>query len=250
MVPFMLLFSPIAAQTLEESRKVIESMKWTTEQYPPYNFVDGENDQLRGITVEILLKMFAKIGVGLSVDDIAVMPWPRGYRNLLEVPGTALFSTTYTVERLQLFRFVGPIIPTQVSVIAKKERNLGVLEVEELNQLTIGTISNDIGDQLIKQVGVTSEAIFEIGDPESMIKMLERGRLDAVAYAEDIAKYQIKLGGGDPNEYESVYVLQKSHMGYTFHKSTDPRVLEHLRKALDELRADGTVDKIYEKYFK
>ena len=38
-------------------------------------------------------------------------------------------------------------------------------------------------------------------------------------------------------------------MGYAFHKSTDPRVLEPLRKALDELRADGTVDRIYSSYF-
>jgi polar amino acid transport system substrate-binding protein len=42
--------------------------------------------------------------------------------------------------------------------------------------------------------------------------------------------------------------MQNSHMGYTFHKSTDPRILEPLRKALDELRADGTVDQIYAKY--
>ena len=73
-------------------------------------------------------------------------------------------------------------------------------------------------------------------------------RLDAIAYAEDIAKHQFLLAGIDPAQYETVYVLQKSHMGYTFHKSTDPRVLEPLRKALDELRADGTVDQIYAKY--
>jgi hypothetical protein len=49
--------------------------------------------------------------------------------------------------------------------------------------------------------------------------------LDAIAYAEDIAKHQFLLAGIDPAQYETVYVLQKSHMGYTFHKSTDPRVL-------------------------
>ncbi len=37
-------------------------------------------------------------------------------------------------------------------------------------------------------------------------------------------------------------------MGYTFHKSTDPGVLEYMRKALDELRADGTIEIIYSKY--
>jgi len=83
---------------------------------------------------------------------------------------------------------------------------------------------------------------------KNMVKKLHIGRLDAVAYAEDIARYQFKLAGIDPDEYEAVYVLQRSYMGYTFHKSTDPRVLEPLQKALDELRADGTVDTIIAKY--
>ena len=81
-----------------------------------------------------------------------------------------------------------------------------------------------------------------------MVKKLHLDRLDAIAYAEDIARYQLKLAGIDPQQYEAVYVLQRSHMGYTFHQSTDPRVLEPLRKALDELRTDGTVDTIIAKY--
>ena len=70
----------------------------------------------------------------------------------------------------------------------------------------------------------------------------------AIAYAEDIAQYQFTLARIDPGAYEAVYVLQQSHMGYAFHRDTDPRVLEPLRKALDELRTDGTVDRIYNRY--
>ena len=81
-----------------------------------------------------------------------------------------------------------------------------------------------------------------------MVKMLGRGRLDVIAYAEDIANYQFRAAGIDPLDYESVYVLQTSHMGYAFHRSTDPRVLEPLTKALDELRASGFVDSVYKSY--
>ena len=37
-------------------------------------------------------------------------------------------------------------------------------------------------------------------------------------------------------------------MGYAFHKATDSRVLEPMRKALDELRVDGTITRIHRKY--
>jgi polar amino acid transport system substrate-binding protein len=81
-----------------------------------------------------------------------------------------------------------------------------------------------------------------------MVRKLDKGRIDAIAYAEDIARYQFKLAGIDPNRYEAVYVLKDSYMGYAFHKSTDQRVLDSLGQALDELRRDGTVSRIHAKY--
>ena len=107
---------PALGQTDEATRHAIEEMGWMTEQYPPFNYVDDEDGKLNGITVDVLMAMFKKVGVTLDPTDIEVLPWARGYKRVLEKPGSVLFSTTYTVERLQNFRFVGPIIPTWVSV--------------------------------------------------------------------------------------------------------------------------------------
>ena len=238
----------VVGQTPEEVRKIIEEMHWVTEQYPPYNYRDDRDGQLKGITVDILMEIFKKVGIHKTRQDIPILPWARSYHQLLKEPGTALFSTTYTVERLQLFKFIGPILPTRVSLLAKKSEGLTVTSVADMNKLRIGVIRQDIGDQLVRALGVSDQAIKRSNYAKNMVKKIHRGRLDAIAYAEDIAKYQFKLANIDPNDYEVVYVLQRSHMGYTFHKSTDPRILEPLRKALDELRADGTVDKIIANY--
>ena len=246
-IAIVLLSTTALGQTPEEAIREIESMSWMTEQYPPFNFLD-EKGVLKGITVEILHEIFRKLGIDKSAVTLTVLPWPRSYKYLLEKPGTALFSTTYTVERLQHFKFVGPIIPTQVSLIAPKNKNLDIKSVADMNRIRIGAIRDDIGHQLLRTLGVSEDSIILINSPESMVRMLDSARVDAIAYAEDIAKYQIRLANFDLKHYGTVYVLQKSHMGYAFHKATDPRVLEPLRKALDELRADGTVDRIYSKY--
>ena len=164
-----------------------------------------------------------------------ILLWARRYKYCLGKPGTALYSTTYTEERLQQFKFVGPIIPTKISVMASKNRKLEINSIMALNKLQIGVIRDDIGDQLIRAAGVDGKIIKPKSSAYNMVQMLHKGRLDTIACAEDIARYQFKLAGIDPNIYESIYVLQKSHMGYTFHKSTDPGVLEYIRKALDEL---------------
>ena len=142
-----------------------------------------------------MIEVFKKVGVQLTREDLKVLPWARSYyEKLLDTPGTALFSMTYTEERLKNFQFVGPIIPTQVLIIAPVAKHLKVADAADLKALKIGVIRDDIGDQLVRAFG-----------------------------AEDIAKYQFILAGMDPKEHESVHVLQKSYMGHAFHKSTDPR---------------------------
>ena len=239
-----------AAQASAEVVKSLEQMEWITEQYPPHNYLDPEDGQVKGFSVDILLALFEKLGVKKSRRDIKVLPWARGYQTALEKPRTALFSMTHTEERQQLFKLVGPIAPTQVSIIAKKSRKLKIESVADMNRLRIGVIRDDIGDQLIRKLGLSSKAIHTKAAADNIVRMLYRDRLDAIAYADDIARHHTKLAGLDPSQLESVYVLMESHLAFAFHHSTDPEVLAAVQGALDELREDGTVGPIRSRYLK
>ena len=243
-----LLLGSSAAQSTDDVVELIESVEWMTEEYPPYNFVDPADGQLKGITVDVLMEMFGLIGARVEREDLLVLPWARSYSRLLKEPGTALFSTTYTEERLKLFQFVGPVIPTRVSVIAAKQGGVNVDSVQDLNQLRIGVVRDDVGEQLIRSLGVTDGAIEYSNYGDNMVRKLDKGRLDAISYAEDIASYQFKLAGIKTSKYETVLVLKDSHMGYAFHQSTDKRVVDTLQAALERLRAEGALERIYRQY--
>jgi polar amino acid transport system substrate-binding protein len=236
--------------TTEAAARALEEITWITEQYPPFNFRDPEDGQIKGICVDILLALFDTLGVRKTREDMTILPWARGYQVVLEKPGTAIFSMTDTEERRNLFRLVGPVAPTQVSLLAKKSRKLKVESIADMNGLRIGVIRDDVGDQLIRKLGLSSKAIHTKAAADNIVRMLFRDRLDAIAYADDIARHHTKLAGLDPSELESVYVLMKSHMTYAFHRSTDPAVLKVLQTALDGLRVDGTVDRIRDQYLK
>ena len=244
----ILLACQVRALSPEETVQKIEATKWMTEQYPPYNYTDKGDGQLRGITVDVLMLVFERVGAHLTRADIMVLPWTMGYKEVLRTPNTALFSTTYTVERAKHLKFVGPIIPTRVAVLADTSRRLIIDGVDDLNLLTIAVVKDDIGDQLIRTLGVTPEAIRTTLVANNMIKKLLQKEVQAIAYAEDIAWYRLVKAGIDPKKYESVYTLQESFMGYAFHNSTEPEVLELLNKALGELRAEGVVDSIRHQY--
>ena len=249
-VILLLMAHSVDGQTKKDVIQEIEAMQWITEQYPPFNYRDAKNKQVKGIAVDVLMAMFDRLGVNLTQKDLKLQPWARGYQTALKKPGTALFSTTYTEERNKLFKFVYPILPTRVSLIAKKSRNLKIKSAADMNGLKIGVIRNDIGDLLVRALGVDDKALTAKASVDNLVQMLYRDRLDAIAYAEDIVSHQSQLVGFDPNAFEPIYLLKESHMGYAFHMSTEGDVIDTLQKALDALWEDGTVDRIREKDLK
>ncbi len=233
----------------QKAARILEAMDWYSEEYPPYNFA-GEDGLPTGMAVEILMAAFKEIGVGVVAADIRIAPWNRSYKFIQKKPGTALFSMTYTPERQKIMHFVGPSVPVNVSIIAPKKNSVAARTPAELSELRIGVVRDDIGDQLIRKFAVSAEAIKRKNSIKQLLYLLGAGRIDAVAYATDVFNHAVKKSGGKASDYEEIVVLKNGQLGYAFHRDTDTNVLEFLQKAVDDLRAKGTIDEIIAKYHK
>jgi len=226
----------------------IENLNWVSEEYPPFNYQDPKTGEITGVGVELLFKIFDKIGVSRDNIDLKIYPWARGYDQLLNDPQTALFSTTYSEKRLKEMKFVGPIAMNIVAVIAPKFSNLSIESVDDLNKLKIGVIRDDIGEQLLLSAGVKPKLLDQLNSGLSIVKKLDSGRIDAMSYAHATSQILFKKADIDINKFEIVHVLKYSNMGYAFNNAVDDRILTLMRKALDELTADGTVAELQMKY--
>ncbi len=235
------LFSSVAAADS------LEGLRWMSEEYPPYNYQD-EDGSPSGIIYDVLMEMFDRLDVDVSADDIEFLPWARSYRIIQNEPGTALFGMTYTDEREEMFQFVGPIIPSSVNLLAPAESSLSVDSVEDMNELSIGVIREDIGQLLLRDLGVDESVMQETSNTESMLRMLIGGRVDAVAYAQDIAYWHLSRMGEDTTEYEDVYTLHESTMGFAFHRGVDDALIARLQATLEELQEEGFVQEISGEY--
>ncbi len=248
----LLMSNPaVAKQDLSDPSQVIqaiEGLNWITEEYPPFNYRDPDTGEITGASVEVLIKIFSRLGIKSDNINIKIYPWARGYHKVLNDPGTVLFSTTYTLDRLQNMKFLGPVAPNIVAVIAPKSRQLSIESAEDLNHLKISVVRDDIGEQLLVGLGVKTEAIDQLNSGLSMVKKLASGRVDAVAYAFITTLSLFEQAKINPDDFEIIYVLKQSSMGYAFHNATDARILQPMRKALDELIIDGTRAKILAKY--
>jgi polar amino acid transport system substrate-binding protein len=248
----LLISSPaVAEQDLSDPLQLIqaiENLNWITEEYPPFNYRDPNTGKITGASVEVLMQIFAKLGIKSGSINLKLYPWARGYHKVLNDTGTALFSTTYTQERLQDMKFLGPIVTNLFAVIALKSRQLNIESVEDLDQLKISVVRDDVAEQLLVKQGVKPEAIDQLNSGLGMVKKLASGRVDAIAYSFVTTLNLFQQAKINPDDFEIIYILQQSNMGFAFHNDTDARILEPMRKALDELIIDGTLAKILSKY--
>lgn len=233
--------------------QTLEDIEWYTEEYPPYNYV--ENGVIRGLSVDILLLVWAKTGVNKTRKDIHAVPWARGVRTIKTTPGTCLFTTSITAERKETlgWKFVFPVpqISDDVShIIAKKTIGLKFHSIENLKAYngSFGVVRGDVGASLLVNAGVNPKRIDKAPTPESLITKLIMGRHDLISYGFPTTRAIMIKKGINPDDYEIVFSFPNRPHGYAFHRNTSPKVIDRLQKALDELYREGTVQKIMEKY--
>ena len=229
----------LAAQTLDD-------LVFLTEEYAPLNY--EEDGKLQGISVEVLAEMFRLVDAQKTVKDIKLWPWARGYRTVLNQKNTVLFSMVRTEARENLFKWVGPIVPSHVVIIAKKGRGIEINTPEDIGNYKVGVVREDVGEQLLVELGVRKETLFQTVSGISTAEMLHEDRIDMWAYEEIVATWNIRSIGGNPRDYEVIYSLKKSDYFFSFHRDTDDKIIARFQEALDELKRDGKFEEIVNKY--
>ncbi|KOO13454.1 amino acid ABC transporter substrate-binding protein [Vibrio xuii] len=212
----------------------INELTYLTEQYPPYNF--EQDGSLQGIAVDLLQAVGKQSQSPITLPQIQLQPWPRAYRTTLIKPNTVLFSTTRTPLREHIFQWAGPISPTRIVVLAKRSRDIKINHAMALAQYRIGVIRDDVGEQLLLELGVPRDSMVESSVPDTLADQLTKERIDLWAYEENVAKWWIKKAGYDAEEYEVVYVLREGELYFAFNLEVDRTLILHFQNALNELK--------------
>lgn len=224
----------------------IDDIKFMTEPYPPYNFV--ENHRLKGIAVDILEKIFEKMDSKLDRKDIKIFPWARSYDYIQHKKNISLFSMTRNESRENLFKWVGPIIDTEIGLIALKNRNIKIKTIEDIKKYKIGTIRSDIGEILLLKNKIPLKRIQRVGKTLHNIKKLIAKRVDIWAYDLTVAKWELKSNGYSLDDFEVVYVFKKSTIYYAFSKNISNKLIDRIQKAFDEIKVSDEYKKIVDRY--
>ncbi|WP_304085847.1 ABC transporter substrate-binding protein [Maridesulfovibrio ferrireducens] len=220
-----------------------------TEEWEPYNF--RKNGTIEGISTDVLMLMLERAGSTQARNDIKLYPWARSYKMLQKNTNTLLFSTTRTEEREHMFKWVGPIFNTKYHFYALKNRHIKINSFKDLKKYRIGTIRKDvIEDLLVKNADMNSKDFDQVSSTLQNIIKLSVGRVDLAAQSKESTLNSCKEAGLNPNNFESVFVLDKNSVYYAFNKETPDSVIAILQTVFDNIRNEGKLAEIFKKYGK
>ncbi|MDD2980191.1 MAG: basic amino acid ABC transporter substrate-binding protein [Hespellia sp.] len=209
----------------------------TNAEFPPYEYYEG--DKVVGIDAEFAAAIAEKLGMELKIEDMAfdsIIPAVQSGKADFGAAGM-----TVTDERKSQVDFSDSYY-TGRQVIIVKEDNTEITGPDDLTGKKIGVqlgttgdiyASGDYGDENIERFNKGFEAVQSLG----------QGKIDAVVIDDQPAKTFVEENEGlkilDTEYVEEDYAL-------CFKKDSD--LVDQVNDAIAALKADGTFDKIVEKY--
>jgi len=213
-----------------------EDLTYITEQYPPYNF--QQDGKLRGIVVDLLEKVWERMGADLNRSAIEVVPWTEGYQRTLQENNTVLFTTFRLPLRENLFKWAGPVASGR-DVLLVKGDNVSIADPSDLKKYRIAGIRDDIAVRRLLDLGVEVEDLVLENVSEPIIEMLENGSVDGWAYNELAGIWLIQQSGVDIGEYRVAYVIDQGEGYYAFNNGTPDSTVQAFQEAIDYIKSNN-----------
>ena len=220
---------------IQSSGKLIVALEGA---WQPWSFHD-ESDTLVGYDVEVSRAIAEKLGLELQIDDMdfdaALLSVQQGKADI------AMAGITVTDERMAVMSFSDSYATGIQSVIVPEGSDIA--SVDDLAGKKIGTQRGTTG-YLYCSDDFGEDAVVAYDNGLTAVQALNNGQVDAVVIDNEPAKAYVESNPGlkilDTSYAEEDYAIGMA--------KGNTALLEAVNAALEELKADGTLQAIVDKY--
>lgn len=228
----------------EESKKIVVGLD---DSFPPMGFKDEKNE-IVGFDIDLAKEVAKRLGCEVEFKAI---DWNSKEAELKSGRVDILWNgLDITDKRKENMLFSEPYMDNRQIVFVAKNGKVTVAGEADLAGKTIGTQSGGTTEEYFENKPELKASMKEVKyypDYINAFMDLENGRLDAVVGDEIIGRYYISK---HPDEIQAIDTVigTVSQFGIAFRKD-DQKLRDEVQKVFDEMKADGTVAKISEKWF-
>ena len=210
--------------------------------WQPWSFHD-KSDTLVGYDVEVSRAIAEKLGVEpeyVESDWDSLFAGMDAGRYDMVCNGVEV-----TEERSKTYDFTTPYGYIHTALAVKKD-NDSITSFEDLDGKTTANSLASTYMELAESYGATVQGIDTL---EETIQLLTAGRIDATLNA-DVSFYDYLNVHPDADFKLVAFTEEASHVAIPLRKGDETAtLLEAINNAIEELRADGTLSELSEKYF-
>ncbi|MEJ2284193.1 MAG: transporter substrate-binding domain-containing protein [Desulfobacterales bacterium] len=216
-------------------------IKIFTEDSPPANYL--KNGRLKGLAVEIVREILRRVKLP---DRIQVVPWARGYTLALTEPNVALFSTTRLPQREKLFKWVGPLYSQTWGFYARTDSPITISSLDQARAVgRIGTYYKDAKEQYLLANGFRN--LVSTNRNLSNIRHLMDGSIDLWVSSDFNMPYLARQAGINPERLKLIFPFKRVQNYIAFSNQSPDALVDLWQQTLDELKLDGTYDRLCDK---
>lgn len=237
--------TPASANLLEQIKKNGKIKVGLMGTYAPYNFLN-EKKEVDGYDADIAKNVAKKLGVEAEFSTGEFSGLIEGLQK--EKYDVLISQVTITEDRKKTMDFSIPYIKNSVNVVVKSDNNtIKAIEDFKGKKIGIGLGTND--EKYLREVAMPKVGNFEIATYNDVITSLADlnvGRIDATINnifalkpLVEKNKFNVKAVGAPIKEDFAGVAARKNN----------PELVEAINKALNEMKTDGTLKQIHQKWF-
>lgn len=212
--------------------------------YAPFES-QGPGGDIVGFDMDVLNAVAAKAGISLKFVNT---PWEGIFNTLASGERDMVISAvTITPERQQTMDFSAPYFDATQLIAVKAGSK--VQKFDDLKTLKVGVQNGTTGDEVVqKLLGKASPNIRRFESTPLALKELESGGVDAVVADNGVVAHYI--ANNPAAQFVSLQdaSFAPEQYGIAFKKG-NAELLGKINTGLAAIRADGTYDAIYARYF-
>ena len=219
--------------TIEKGKLIMS----TNAEFPPYEMTTDDGG-FAGIDIEIAQAIAEKLGLELVIDDMdfnaALLAVQQGKSDMV------MAGVTVDPDRQKVMDFSNSYATGVQVIIVKEDSNV---TADTLGDFMIGTQKGTTSDIYCSD-DFGAEHVTTYDSSITAVQALINGQVDCVVVDNAPAQELVKANPG-LKILETEYITENYAIGFA---KGNTELVEAVNKALAELTADGTIQKIIDKY--
>lgn len=250
---FFVVFLFLMSGTMAETTKI----RVVTTDFPLFQDVITESgrgvglgpDSVVGLSADVVFAVLEKAGLEPVIES---HPWPRTFEIARTEPDVLIFTVHRSSEREEKLIWIGalefvtgePVENAIYSLDGPKFRE--IMDLQELKGHLIAVSNNDAAPSFLESRHgfVYGEDMLRMKGQPDVLAMLEKGRVEYIAGSFQFFRMLLNKRGDDPSKLKRVALLFNSNPYFALSKGSDPRVVERIQTAFDEIVESGEYERI------